>query len=93
MVPITYYIALSTLLFSIGAVGVLIRRNAIVIFMSVELMLNSAKSVICSFCSFLWLFERPDFCIFCHGGCGCRSCCWPGFDCGDLPFKAKYQCR
>jgi NADH-quinone oxidoreductase subunit K len=37
------YIYLSALLFSIGAVGVLVRRNAIVVFMCVELMLNAAN--------------------------------------------------
>jgi NADH-quinone oxidoreductase subunit K len=41
--PVTYYFVLSTILFTIGALGVLIRRNAIVIFMSVELMLNAAN--------------------------------------------------
>jgi NADH-quinone oxidoreductase subunit K len=45
MVPIEYYVGLSVILFSIGAMGVLIRRNPIVIFMSVELMLNSANLV------------------------------------------------
>jgi NADH-quinone oxidoreductase subunit K len=45
MVPIEYYVGLSAILFSIGALGVLIRRNPIVIFMSVELMLNSANLV------------------------------------------------
>ena len=43
MVPIDYYLGLSIILFTIGALGVLIRRNAIVIFMSVELMLNAAN--------------------------------------------------
>jgi NADH-quinone oxidoreductase subunit K len=43
MVPTSYYILLSAMLFTIGAVGVLVRRNAIVIFMSVELMLNAAN--------------------------------------------------
>jgi NADH-quinone oxidoreductase subunit K len=43
MLPVTYYIGLSAILFTIGALGVLIRRNPIVIFMSVELMLNSAN--------------------------------------------------
>jgi NADH-quinone oxidoreductase subunit K len=38
MVPTSYYIALSAILFTLGALGVLIRRNAILIFMSVELM-------------------------------------------------------
>ena len=39
----TAYITLSMLLFSIGAVGVLVRRNAIVVFMCVELMLNATN--------------------------------------------------
>jgi len=43
MVPVTYYLALSAILFGIGAVGVLIRRNVIVIFMSIELMLNAVN--------------------------------------------------
>jgi NADH-quinone oxidoreductase subunit K len=43
MVPTTFYVALSAILFTIGALGVLIRRNAILIFMAVELMLNAAN--------------------------------------------------
>ena len=39
----TYYLLLSAVLFSIGAVGVLVRRNAIVVFMCVELMLNAVN--------------------------------------------------
>jgi NADH-quinone oxidoreductase subunit K len=42
-VPASYLIALSGVLFVLGVIGVLIRRNAIVIFMSIELMLNSAN--------------------------------------------------
>jgi NADH-quinone oxidoreductase subunit K len=49
MVPIAYYIALSAILFAIGAIGVLVRRNAIVIFMSIELMLNSANLLFVAF--------------------------------------------
>ena len=49
MVPISYYIGLSAILFTIGALGVLIRRNAIVIFMSVELMLNAANLAFVAF--------------------------------------------
>ena len=45
MISTTYYLALSAILFSIGVSGVLLRRNAIVIFMSIELMLNSANLV------------------------------------------------
>jgi NADH-quinone oxidoreductase subunit K len=43
MVPESYYVALSAALFSIGVVGVVIRRNPLVIFMSIELMLNAAS--------------------------------------------------
>ena len=49
MVPQTYYIALSAILFTIGALGVLVRRNALIIFMSVELMLNSANLAFVAF--------------------------------------------
>jgi len=49
MVPIEYYIALSAILFTLGAVGVLVRRNAIIIFMSIELMLNSANLAFVAF--------------------------------------------
>lgn len=41
--PTTYYLALSAALFSIGVLGVLVRRNAIIIFMCIELMLNAAN--------------------------------------------------
>lgn len=43
MVPVENYITLSALLFVIGALAVMTRRNAIVIFMAIELMLNSAN--------------------------------------------------
>lgn len=48
-VTIGWYIALSALLFIIGALGVLIRRNAIIIFMSIELMLNAANLTFVAF--------------------------------------------
>jgi NADH-quinone oxidoreductase subunit K len=41
--PISYYMALSAILFAIGVIGVLIRRNVIVMFLSIELMLNSVN--------------------------------------------------
>lgn len=49
MVPVSYYVTLSAVLFTLGALGVLIRRNAIVIFMSVELMLNAANLAFVAF--------------------------------------------
>jgi NADH-quinone oxidoreductase subunit K len=46
---IDYYLYLSAVLFTIGAVGVLIRRNAIVVFMCVELMLNAVNLTLVTF--------------------------------------------
>jgi NADH-quinone oxidoreductase subunit K len=43
MLPVQYYLGLSIILFTLGTLGVLIRRNAIIVFMSVELMLNAAN--------------------------------------------------
>lgn len=43
MVPESYYLILSAILFTLGAAGVLIRRNALVMFMSVEMMLNAVN--------------------------------------------------
>lgn len=45
----TAFLLLSALLFSIGAIGVLVRRNAIVVFMCVELMLNAANLAFVTF--------------------------------------------
>lgn len=47
--PINYYIILSVALFCIGIVGVLTRRNAIIIFMCIELMLNSVNLLLVAF--------------------------------------------
>jgi NADH-quinone oxidoreductase subunit K len=43
MVPIGWYLALGAVLFAIGTVGVLVRRNVIVIFMAIEIMLNAVN--------------------------------------------------
>lgn len=47
--PINYYLFLSLALFSIGMVGVLTRRNAIIIFMCIELMLNAVNLLLVAF--------------------------------------------
>ncbi|MCA9964542.1 MAG: NADH-quinone oxidoreductase subunit NuoK [Anaerolineales bacterium] len=52
-VPVEWYVALSAILFSVGALGVLLRRNAIIIFMSVELMLNAANLLFVAFSRYL----------------------------------------
>jgi NADH-quinone oxidoreductase subunit K len=48
-IPVSYLLGLSALLFTLGILGVLTRRNTIVIFMSIELMLNSANLAFISF--------------------------------------------
>ncbi len=49
MIETSYVVILAAVLFTIGVVGVLIRRNALVMFMSVELMLNSANLALVAF--------------------------------------------
>ena len=51
MVPISYHLILSGIIFTIGVMGVLVRRNAIIIFMSVELMLNAVNLSFVAFAS------------------------------------------
>ena len=64
MVPTAYYLVLSGLLFSIGVVGVLVRRNAIVIFMSIELMLNAANLSLITFSHALDSLRGQVFAFF-----------------------------
>jgi len=64
MVPINYYIILSAILFTIGALGVLVRRNALIIFMSVELMLNAANLAMVAFGSAIQSFSGQIFVFF-----------------------------
>ena len=51
-IPLNHYILLSSIIFAIGVMGVLIRRNAIVIFMSVELMLNAVNLLLTAFSAY-----------------------------------------
>ncbi len=48
-IPLTYYVAVASTLFIMGALGVLIRRNPLIVFMSIELMLNSANLLFVAF--------------------------------------------
>lgn len=50
---LVFYLVLALILFSIGVIGFLIRRNAIIIFMCIELMLNSVNLIFIAFSSFL----------------------------------------
>lgn len=52
-IPLEYYLIISAVIFIIGTLGVITRRNAIIIFMSIELMLNSVNLTLVSFSAFL----------------------------------------
>jgi NADH-quinone oxidoreductase subunit K len=64
MIPIQYLLGLSAILFTIGALGVLIRRNAIIIFMSVELMLNAANLIFVAFARMYTSMDGQVFVFF-----------------------------
>lgn len=64
MIPLAYPIALSALLFTIGIVGVMIRRNAIMMFMCVELMLNAANIAFIAFARSLGQMDGQVFVFF-----------------------------
>jgi NADH-quinone oxidoreductase subunit K len=64
MIELTNYLILSSLLFCIGVVGVLIRRNAIIIFMCIELMLNAINLSLVSFSAFLGNINGQIFVFF-----------------------------
>ena len=53
IVPITHYLFLSAILFVIGVTGVLVKRNAIIVFMSIEIMLNAVNISLIAFDRYL----------------------------------------
>lgn len=57
MIPLNYYLILSAVVFAIGVMGVLARRNLIVILMSIELMLNAVNLTFIAFSRFLGSME------------------------------------
>jgi len=63
MVPLNYYLILSGILFLIGVIGVLVRRNAIIIFMSIELMLNAVNLTFIAFSRYLNSIDGQVFVI------------------------------
>jgi NADH-quinone oxidoreductase subunit K len=64
MVSLSAYLVLSGVLFTIGVVGFLIRRNTIVLFMSIELMLNAANLAFVAFSRFLNSMDGQIFVFF-----------------------------
>jgi NADH-quinone oxidoreductase subunit K len=64
MIPLPYYLFVSAIMFSIGTVGVLTRRNAIVIFMCVEMMLNAVNLTFIAFSRYLGNIDGQVFVFF-----------------------------
>lgn len=64
MVPLSAYVILSALLFTLGVVGVLIRRNAIAIFLSIELMFNAVNIALVAFSHYLQSLSGQVFVFF-----------------------------
>jgi NADH-quinone oxidoreductase subunit K len=63
-VTVTWYLVLAAALFSIGVAGVLIRRNALIMFMSIELMLNSVNLTFVAMSKHLGLIEGQVAALF-----------------------------
>ncbi|MGD0338414.1 MAG: NADH-quinone oxidoreductase subunit NuoK [Bacteroidota bacterium] len=53
MIPLSHYLIISAIMFTVGVAGVLTRRNAIIVFMCIELMLNSVNLSLIAFSAFL----------------------------------------
>ena len=86
MVSPAHFVALAVILFVIGAVGVLVRRNAMVIFMCIELMLNAVNL---AFVAFAWMHGnagRPGHRLLRDGGRSRGSRGGAGDPDGDLPY-------
>jgi len=63
-VPLVYFIGLAVILFSLGAAGVLIRKNALVVFMSLELMFNAANLLFITFANHYQSLDGQILVIF-----------------------------
>ena len=61
MLTVNHYVILSAILFGIGAVGVLVRRNPLIMFMSIELMLNAANLAFVGFSRYLQSIDGQVF--------------------------------
>lgn len=64
MVPLNWYMSLSAIIFTIGAVGFLIRRNILIMLISIELMLNSVNISLVAFSHYLQDLRGQVFVIF-----------------------------
>jgi NADH-quinone oxidoreductase subunit K len=64
VVPLSHYLALSVALFALGVIGVIIRRNAIVILMSIEMMLNAVNLAFIGFADYFKAVDGQTFVFF-----------------------------
>jgi NADH-quinone oxidoreductase subunit K len=64
MAPMMYYLALSVILFTLGVLGVVLRRNAIIIFMSLEMMFNAANLAFIAFAAYYKALDGQMFVFF-----------------------------
>lgn len=62
--PMSYYIGLSIFMFTMGIVGVLLRRNPLIVFMALELMFNAANLVFVSFATYHHILDGQLFVFF-----------------------------
>lgn len=72
-IPIHYYLILAMIIFTIGVAGVMVRRSAVLIFMSVELILNSVNLVFVTFSKALHQIDGEVVVFFCDGDCSSRG--------------------
>ena len=89
----SYYVVLAAALFTIGAVGVLVRRNAIVLFMCVELMLNAGEPGAGHLRADQRHAGRPGHRVLRDGGRGRRGRRRPRDHHVDLPYSALGERR
>jgi len=64
MMPLMYYVGLSAIMFVFGIIGVLVRRNALVVFMSLELMFNAANLLFVAFSAYFQIITGQIFVFF-----------------------------
>ncbi|TLN18254.1 NADH-quinone oxidoreductase subunit NuoK [bacterium] len=62
--PMTFYLILSGILFTLGLLGVILRRNAIILFMSLELMFNAANILFVAFAAYYQVLSGQLFVFF-----------------------------
>lgn len=62
--PISYFLVLSAIMFTVGVLGVLLRRNALVMFMSLELMFNAANLVFVTYANYYQILSGQIFVFF-----------------------------